>query len=113
MSAGKGSAHPHQELQLFKTAAGKVQVRGLLPCQQLLHMPDGRLLLINSPSSSSATISLPMMTATTPTVLQSEEAAPFSAGDKIRMDPNFALEKIQSMKVNGPEEVIKKVTYNN
>ena len=109
--SGKGSAHPQQDLQLFKTAEGQVRVRGLLPCQQLLHMPDGRLLLINNPSSNSATISLPMMTATTPTVavLESEETASFSIGDKIRMDPNFALEKIQSMKLNGSEEAIKKV----
>lgn len=47
---------------------------------------------------------------TTPTVLQSQaETASFSAGDKIRMDLNLALEKIQSVKLNGSEEAIRKV----
>ena len=46
-----------QKVQIVKSADGKIQVRGLLPGQQLVQMPDGRLQIFssNSPSVSGGT----------------------------------------------------------
>ena len=41
-------ATPQQKVQIVKTADVKIQVRGLLPGQQLVHMPDGKLSADNS-----------------------------------------------------------------
>ena len=45
--------HPSQQkLQIIKSADGKVQVRGLLPGQQLVQMPDGKLHIFSSQGAS-------------------------------------------------------------
>ena len=42
-------ASPQQKVQIVKTADGKIQVRGLLPGQQLVQMPDGKLQIFSNP----------------------------------------------------------------
>jgi len=44
-----------QKVQIVKSADGKIQVRGLLPGQQLVQMPDGKLQIFSSQQNSSST----------------------------------------------------------
>merc|ERR1719330_422917 len=45
ISPGPGT---QQKVQIVKSADGKIQVRGLLPGQQLVQMPDGRLQILSN-----------------------------------------------------------------
>ena len=40
---------PQQKVQIVRSADGKIQVRGLLPGQQLVQMPDGKLQIFSQP----------------------------------------------------------------
>ena len=44
-----------QKVQIVKTSDGKIQVRGLMPGQQLVQMPDGKLQIFSLPSTNAAT----------------------------------------------------------
>lgn len=46
-------AGTQQKVQIVKSADGKIQVRGLLPGQQLVQMPDGKLQIFSSQQNSS------------------------------------------------------------
>ena len=48
----QSNSSPQQKVQIVRSADGKIQVRGLLPGQQLVQMPDGRLQIFSAPSSS-------------------------------------------------------------
>merc|ERR1719312_1201600 len=48
-----GAAGTQQKVQIVKSADGKIQVRGLLPGQQLVQMPDGKLQIFSSQAASS------------------------------------------------------------
>jgi len=50
ISPGPGT---QQKVQIVKSADGKIQVRGLLPGQQLVQMPDGKLQIFSSQQASS------------------------------------------------------------
>jgi len=52
LAAGGGS---QQKVQIVKSADGKIQVRGLLPGQQLVQMPDGKLQIFSSQQNTSNT----------------------------------------------------------
>ena len=52
ISTIQSAASPQQKVQIVRSADGKIQVRGLLPGQQLVQMPDGRLQIFSAPSSS-------------------------------------------------------------
>ena len=47
---------PQQKVQIVRSADGKIQVRGLLPGQQLVQMPDGRLQIFSSPATGTSTV---------------------------------------------------------
>lgn len=51
------TSSPQQKVQIVRSADGKIQVRGLLPGQQLVQMPDGRLQIFSSPSSATTVVS--------------------------------------------------------
>merc|ERR1719347_1856549 len=51
VSPGPGT---QQKVQIVKSADGKIQVRGLLPGQQLVQMPDGKLQIFSSQQTSTA-----------------------------------------------------------
>ena len=51
------ASSPQQKVQIVRSADGKIQVRGLLPGQQLVQMPDGRLQIFSSPSATSVSVS--------------------------------------------------------
>ena len=57
--AGVSPAAPvQQKVQIVKSADGKIQVRGLLPGQQLVMMPDGRLQIFsNQPAPGQSPVS--------------------------------------------------------
>ena len=42
---------PQQKVQIVRSADGKIQVRGLLPGQQLVQMPDGKLQIFSQPNA--------------------------------------------------------------
>ena len=44
-----------QKVQVIKSADGKIQVRGLLPGQRLVQMPDGRLKVFSKQQTGAAT----------------------------------------------------------
>merc|ERR1719450_2080149 len=46
------AAPVQQKVQIVKSADGKIQVRGLLPGQQLVQMPDGKLQIFSSQAAS-------------------------------------------------------------
>ena len=46
--AGSPATPVQQKVQIVKSADGKIQVRGLLPGQQLVQMPDGRLQIFSN-----------------------------------------------------------------
>merc|ERR1719450_1079005 len=48
------AAPVQQKVQIVKSADGKIQVRGLLPGQQLVQMPDGKLQIFSSQQTSTA-----------------------------------------------------------
>ena len=45
-------AQPQQKVQIVRSSDGKIQVRGLLPGQQLVQMPDGKLQIFTNPNAS-------------------------------------------------------------
>ncbi len=96
-----------QKLQLMKQADGSARFIGLSPGQKIIKTPNGKLLL-EKPDGSRIPLS---MIITSNPLTESQEAAPqtFFVGDQIRLDPEFALERIQSRKRNGSEEAIRKV----
>ncbi|XP_050394423.2 nucleosome-remodeling factor subunit BPTF [Patella vulgata] len=53
----QGSPGQVQSVQIIQGPQGQLQVRGLLPGQQIIRLPDGRLQLISLSSSSSGTTS--------------------------------------------------------
>ena len=42
---------PQQKVQIVRSSDGKIQVRGLLPGQQLVQMPDGKLQIFSQPTA--------------------------------------------------------------
>ncbi len=46
---------PQQKVQIIRSSDGKIQVKGLLPGQQLVQMPDGKLQIFSQPTNSTAT----------------------------------------------------------
>ena len=46
------SPSSQQKVQIVKTADGKIQVRGLMPGQQLVQMPDGKLQIFSLPAGN-------------------------------------------------------------
>ena len=46
------AAQPQQKVQIVRSSDGKIQVRGLLPGQQLVQMPDGKLQIFTNPNAS-------------------------------------------------------------
>ena len=95
-----------QKLQLIKQADGSARFIGLSPGQKIIKTPNGKLLL-EKPDGSRIPLS---MIITKPTESQEPAASQtFFVGDQIRLDPEFALERIQSRKRNASEEAIRKV----
>ena len=43
-------APQQQKVQIVRSSDGKIQVRGLLPGQQLVQMPDGKLQIFSQPT---------------------------------------------------------------
>ena len=52
-AVGASQSPVQQKVQIVKSADGKIQARGLLPGQQLVQMPDGRLQIFSSKSQVS------------------------------------------------------------
>jgi nucleosome-remodeling factor subunit BPTF len=48
---------PQQKVQIVRSSDGKIQVRGLLPGQQLVQMPDGKLQIFTNPNASPVSVS--------------------------------------------------------
>ena len=42
---------PQQKVQIVRSADGKTQIRGLLPGQRLVQMPDGKLQIFSRPNA--------------------------------------------------------------
>ena len=95
-----------QKLQLMKRPDGSARFIGLSPGQKIIKTPNGKLLL-EKPDGSR----IPLSMIITNPLTESQEAASqtFFVGDQIRLDPEFALERIQSRKRNASEEAIRKV----
>ena len=56
MAAPSSAANqPQQKVQIVRSSDGKIQVRGLLPGQQLVQMPDGKLQIFTNPNASPVT----------------------------------------------------------
>jgi len=91
----------------MKQADGSARFIGLSPGQKIIKTPNGKLLL-EKPDGSRIPLS---MIITNPLTERQEPAASqtFFVGDQIRLDPEFALERIQSRKRNASEEAIRKV----
>ncbi|CAB0041624.1 unnamed protein product [Trichogramma brassicae] len=72
--------HVPQKVQILRGPDGKLQVRGLLPGQQLVQMPDGKLHVLNTAQTASLTgqQSTPTSVATTPTPNQLTVKKPVS-----------------------------------
>ena len=51
-SPSSAAAQPQQKVQIVRSSDGKIQVRGLLPGQQLVQMPDGKLQIFTNPNAS-------------------------------------------------------------
>lgn len=98
--------HEQQKLKLVKRADGSAKFLGLLPGQKIIKMPNGQLLL-EKPNGSRTPLS--MITTTPPNKSQEEASQTFFVGDQVRLDPEFALERIQSRKRNGSEKAIREV----
>ena len=68
-SPGQAGQANQQKVQIVKSADGKIQVRGLLPGQQLVQMPDGKLQIFSQ--SGGAKIPTPgKMVAAAPAVVK-------------------------------------------
>ena len=95
---------PQQKVQIVRSADGKIQVRGLLPGQQLVQMPDGRLQIFSAPSSSSNVNTTTTSTVVAPgpsrVVLQSPQTQA-----SIGMTSNFTSPSVSSKLVSsgGPQ----------
>lgn len=48
--------HIQQRVQILRGPDGKLQVRGLMPGQQLVQMPDGKLHVLNTAQAITTTI---------------------------------------------------------
>lgn len=48
--------HVQQRVQILRGPDGKLQVRGLMPGQQLVQMPDGKLHVLNTAQAITTTI---------------------------------------------------------
>ncbi|XP_015116667.1 nucleosome-remodeling factor subunit NURF301 isoform X2 [Diachasma alloeum] len=62
-----------QRVQILRGPDGKLQVRGLMPGQQLVQMPDGKLHVLNttqSPATTASSNSNPQITKTVTTVIK-------------------------------------------
>ncbi len=115
-------SHNQQRLQFSKSADGSMTVRGLFPGQMLFQLPDGRLTIM-SPNHEKITlqpgVTLVASGAKMPSSGKSvkkepvlfENAVSFAVGDKIRMDPKVAFQRLQTQKLVGSQEDVKKV-YN-
>ena len=51
-SPSSAATQPQQKVQIVRSSDGKIQVRGLLPGQQLVQMPDGKLQIFTNPNAS-------------------------------------------------------------
>ena len=51
-SPSSAASQPQQKVQIVRSSDGKIQVRGLLPGQQLVQMPDGKLQIFTNPNAS-------------------------------------------------------------
>lgn len=59
-----------QRVQILRGPDGKLQVRGLLPGQQLVQMPDGKLHVLNVSQTVGTTIAQGAQTTTSTTIPQ-------------------------------------------
>ena len=60
-----------QKVQIVRSSDGKIQVRGLLPGQQLVQMPDGKLQIFTNPNATATTNSATTTAVPSPTVINS------------------------------------------
>ncbi|KAK3091634.1 hypothetical protein FSP39_021392 [Pinctada imbricata] len=65
-----GATGQQQNLQIIQGPSGQLQVRGLLPGQQIIRLPDGRLQLLTMPQNPSAATPT-VVTTTTPSSVTS------------------------------------------
>lgn len=71
-----------QKVQIVRAGDGKIQVKGLLPGQQLVQMPDGKLQIFSNPASgvSSATVGIQLASSPLSTSLTQKPTLPQSLG---------------------------------
>ena len=50
-STSSAATQPQQKVQIVRSGDGKIQVRGLLPDQQLMQMPDGKIQILANPNA--------------------------------------------------------------
>ncbi|XP_033751700.1 nucleosome-remodeling factor subunit BPTF-like [Pecten maximus] len=65
-----------QNLQIIQGPQGQLQVRGLLPGQQIIRLPDGRLQLLSMPQSPQVATATPTPAVTPATTVASPALAP-------------------------------------
>ena len=106
------AAPVQQKVQIVKSADGKVQVRGLLPGQQLVQMPDGRLQIFsNQPVVSGANVVPPAKppepSPSVPSVIQSTQ----SPGVKLitqQPQPQPQVQQQQPQPMAQPQQLLPK-----
>ena len=108
--AAASSAPVQQKVQIVKSADGKIQVRGLLPGQQLVQMPDGRLQIFsNQPVTSGSGAVSPVKTVESPAVPQQQvQQSPLSAASP--QQPQLKLFPAQQQQVQQiqPQQLLPK-----
>merc|ERR1719410_2127450 len=111
VTPGASPATPvQQKVQIVKSADGKIQVRGLLPGQQLVQMPDGRLQIFsNQPVTSGSGAVSPVKTVESPAVPQQQvQQSPLSAASP--QQPQLKLFPAQQQQVQQiqPQQLLPK-----
>ena len=108
--AAASPAPVQQKVQIVKSADGKIQVRGLLPGQQLVQMPDGRLQIFsNQPVTSGSGAVSPVKTVESPAVPQQQvQQSPLSAASP--QQPQLKLFPAQQQQVQQiqPQQLLPK-----
>ena len=109
-AAAASPAPVQQKVQIVKSADGKIQVRGLLPGQQLVQMPDGRLQIFsNQPVTSGSGAVSPVKTVESPAVPQQQvQQSPLSAASP--QQPQLKLFPAQQQQVQQiqPQQLLPK-----
>lgn len=116
------AAETPQRVQILRGPDGKIQVRGLLPGQQLIQMPDGKLHVLSTnqaPPGTPATSKSQPALSPTKTVIKSSNPKPNANGAKVvNQSPtkqpqqnNTLLIRQQQQQVNSP--VVQKVAQPN